>query len=238
MERANELIHHGGRGDHPDERFKKKKRKKKKIRKNAFLFFLFLFLSGLVCLGPSTFFTSAKGININDPNGVNPPRNDRQLSEDNQKKKKKKGQDESDEFNKNQTNKSENAERGYLDLFNKNDGSDYKLNFMDGASLVNHTDIVKNGTFIFDAVNYLLKKLKEGPANAGTADMHTLRPGKDAVSANEIKRLILIKLLKCVAALILLYIVIRLTFTFIRRLINLIIRFIFKIIKLCCCGGR
>ncbi|GAB66098.1 hypothetical protein PCYB_082590, partial [Plasmodium cynomolgi strain B] len=62
--------------------------------------------------------------------------------------------------------------------------------------------------------------------------------GKDAVSANEIKRIILIKLLKCVAVLILLYVVIRLTFTFIKKLINLIILFIFKIIKLCCCGGR
>ncbi|ANQ07992.1 Uncharacterized protein PCOAH_00021830 [Plasmodium coatneyi] len=214
------------------------KKKKKKIRKNAYLFFLFLFLSGLVCLGPPTFFTSAKGINTDDTNGVNPPKDDKNLGQDNQKNKK--GEDESDQFkSNNHTNKSENTGRDFLDLFNKNknDGNDYTLNFIDGASLLNPTDIIKNGTFIFDAVNYLFKKLKEGPANAGSPDAHALRPGKDAVSANEIKRIILIKLLKCVAVLILLYVVIRLTFTFIKKLINLIIRFIFKIIKLCCCGG-
>ncbi|CAA9987807.1 conserved Plasmodium protein, unknown function [Plasmodium knowlesi strain H] len=217
---------------------KDSKRKKKKIRKNAYLFFLFLFLSGVVYLGPPTFFTSAKGINLNDTNGGKPPKDDEHLNDNNQKNKK--GKDESDQINnQNQTDKSHNTGRGFLDLFNKNknDGNDYTLNFIDAASLVNPTDIIKNGTFIFDAVNYLFKKLKEGPANAGNPDTHALRPGKDAVSANEIKRIILIKLLKCVAVLILIYVVIRLTFTFIKKLINLIIMFFFKIIKLCCCGG-
>ncbi|EUD67404.1 hypothetical protein C922_02110 [Plasmodium inui San Antonio 1] len=215
------------------------KGKRKKIRKKHFLFFLFLFLSGIICLGPPTFFTSAKGINIDDTNGVNPPKDDKHLSEDNQKKKKR--GDHSDQFNdKNEGNKSENTGGGFLDLFNenKNDENEYKLNFIDGASLESHRDILKNGTFIFDAINYLLKKMKEGPATAGTTGLHALRPGKDAVSANEIKRLILMKLLKCVVVLILLYVVIRLTFTFIKKLINLIIVFIFKILKLCCCGGR
>ncbi|KJP86246.1 hypothetical protein AK88_04140 [Plasmodium fragile] len=212
------------------------KRKKKKIRKNAYLFFLFLFLSGLVCLDPPTFFTSAKGINVDDTNGVNRPKDDKHLSEDNQKNKK--GEDKSEQYNNNnQTNKNENTGIGFLDLFNTNDGNDNKLNFIDGASLVSHADIVKDSTFIFDAVNYLFKKLKEGPANAGNPDMHGLRPGKDAVSANEIKRIILMKLLKCVAVLIVLYIFIRLTFTFIKKLINLIILFILKLIKICCCGG-
>ncbi|GAW80584.1 hypothetical protein, conserved [Plasmodium gonderi] len=240
MEHVNKVNGDDDLADHCNERFKKKKKKKKKkIKKNVYLFFQFLFICIILRIGDPKILAFAENVNKNDIKNFKTPIDNENINKNNEGKKS--GGDESNKItNKKYTNPNEDIRRDILlDSFNikKFDENKYKLNFID-ETLGNHADIIKNSTFIFDALNYLFKSFKENHANVGEPEKHTLRPGKDSVDANEIKRLIIMKLLKCVAVLILLYIIIRLTFSFIKKLINLLIILIFKIIKLCCCGGR
>ncbi|SCN12196.1 conserved Plasmodium protein, unknown function [Plasmodium malariae] len=126
-----------------------------------------------------------------------------------------------------------------MDTFNikKFEDDAYKLNFLEGG-LMDSANVIKNSSFIFDAVKYLFKGIKEGHLKPpDLKDTPGLRSEMDN-NAGEIKRLIIIKIIKCAAVLMLLYIIVRLIFSFFKKLFNLIFVFLFKTIKFCCCGGK
>ncbi|SBT79232.1 conserved Plasmodium protein, unknown function [Plasmodium malariae] len=126
-----------------------------------------------------------------------------------------------------------------MDTFNikKFEDDAYKLNFLEGG-LMDSANVIKNSSFIFDAVKYLFKGIKEGHLKPPDfKDTPGLRSEMDN-NAGEIKRLIIIKIIKCAAVLMLLYIIVRLIFSFFKKLFNLIFVILFKTIKFCCCGGK
>ncbi|SBS88454.1 conserved Plasmodium protein, unknown function [Plasmodium ovale] len=224
-----------------------KKKKKKKYKKNSiFLFIFFMSISIVLYFRSERFLVFAKNVDIKDGSKI-PNSGDNHSIDDKQKRKKKKddGVTKRNDYNVTTkstpkgSNKNEEIRRDLLlDSFNvkKFEDDTYKLNFLEDG-LMNNVDILKNSIFIFDAIKYFYAGFKDGHKNPSVqSDPGALRSGKE--NASEIKRLIIIKLIKCVLVLILLYIVIRLVFSFIKKLINLIFVIIFKIIKYCCCGGK
>ncbi|CRG94219.1 conserved Plasmodium protein, unknown function [Plasmodium gallinaceum] len=128
-----------------------------------------------------------------------------------------------------------------MDTFNikKFEDDTYKLKFY-GDDLINNIEIIKKSNFIFDAINYLIKGMKGSNLySVNQRDKGSLRNEKEKrYDAGKLKRLIIIKLLKCISVLVFIYIIYRLITLLFKNVINFIFVLIFKIIKYCCCGGK
>ncbi|CRG99714.1 conserved Plasmodium protein, unknown function [Plasmodium relictum] len=223
--------------DHSHIRIKKKKKKKKS--ENSIYVLLFFFSISLIL-----YFNSEKVVNFvenlkknsdnitlsNSAGYMHPMKNGKINKEDEDDSIKTLSITNSDDIRTNLL----------LDSFNikKFEDDTYKLKFFDN-DLINKIEIVKNSNFIYDAINYLFKEIKGKnlyPANK--KDKLILRNEKEIINAtSKLKRLIIIKLLKCLLVLVLLYIIFRLISSLLKKVINFIFVLIIKIIKFCCCGG-
>ncbi|SOV77147.1 conserved Plasmodium protein, unknown function [Plasmodium sp. gorilla clade G3] len=223
--------------DRKDPSLKKMKKKKKKLR-NIYKLLIVLSICIILCFNLKFFSVSGKNINNEKINshGIitsSVPNDNTNIIEDNKK-----------EHNTNHTTEellNNNEEIKNEELSDSSDNREYdqdiyKEKFL-GDDFINNVELIKNSKFIINAVNFLLKGYKQS-YTTGERDHTSLRNGNDNPNAAEIKKLIIIKLLKCIGVLILMYIAIRLAFSFFKKIINLIFTIIFKIFKYCCCGGK
>ncbi|SOS78812.1 conserved Plasmodium protein, unknown function [Plasmodium sp. gorilla clade G1] len=224
--------------DCKDHSLKKMKKKKKKKMRNIYKLLIVLSICIIYYFNLKFFSVSAKNINKEkiNPHGIitsSVPNDNINIIEANEK-----------EHNRNYTTEellNNNEEIKNEELSHSSDDKEYdkdiyKEKFL-GDDFVSNVELIKNSKFIINAVNFLIKGYKQS-YTTGEKEHTSLRNGNDNPNAAEIKKLIIIKLLKCIGVLILCYIAIRLVFSFFKKVINLIFTIIFKIFKCCCCGGK
>ncbi|SOV22885.1 conserved Plasmodium protein, unknown function [Plasmodium sp. DRC-Itaito] len=225
--------------DLKDHSLKKMPKKKKKKLRKIYKLLIVLSISIILYLNLKFFSVSAKNINnekINSHGIITSsiPNDNTNIIEEN--KKEHNTNYSTEELLNNTEEIKKNEERSDSSDNREYDQHIYKEKFL-GDDFISNVELIKNSKFIINAVNFLLKGYKQS-YTTGERDHTSLRNGNDNPNAAEIKKLIIIKLLKCIGVLILCYIAIRLVFSFFKKIINLIFTIIFKIFKCCCCGGK